>query len=200
MKAVALYTNIQVPLQVRAADIWSVKLETFSPYSARIDNVGLSAVAPAKAARIDNVSLEAIAPTRAARIDNVSLAAVAPPPPPPAEYATVAGRVLGFLGPVANAEVSLDTKYTTKTKADGSYTLTNIPLGSYTLTAKPTSLLDKILYSPASTKVDALAPVTITKNITLPTNWTALAAGAGGISIAAVVAATKIKPKPAAVY
>jgi len=211
MKPVILQT-IQVPLSVRQADIWNVKLETFSPYSARIDNVSLQAIAPAKAARIDdvtleaiapakaaridNVSLEAIAPTRAARIDNVSLSAVAPP----AEYATIAGRVLGFLGPVANAEVSLDTKYTTKTKADGSYTLTNIPLGTYTLTAKPTSLLDKILYSPASTKVDALAPVTITKNITLPTNWTSLAAGAGGISIAAVVAATKIKPKPPAVY
>jgi hypothetical protein len=187
MNPVTLRT-VQVPLYTTAAALQDVKLE---------------AVAPSVGARIDNVSLEALAPTIAARIDNVSLSAVAPPPPPPpppAEYATIAGRVLGFLGPVTNAEVSLDTKYTTKTKADGSYALTNIPLGSYTLTAKPTSLLDKILYSPASTKVDALAPVTITKNITLPTNWTALAAGAGGISIAAIVATTKIKPKPAAVY
>jgi hypothetical protein len=203
MNPITLQT-VQVPLYTTAAALQDVKLEAVAPsVGARIDNVSLEAIAPAKAARIDNVSLEAIAPTRAARIDNVSLSAVAPPPPPPpppAEYATIAGRVLGFLGPVANAEVSLDTKYTTKTKADGSYTLTNIPLGSYTLTAKPTSLLDKILYSPTSTKVDALAPVTITKNITLPTNWTALAAGAGGISIAAVVAATKIKPKPPAVY
>jgi hypothetical protein len=87
----------------------------------------------------------------------------------PPEVATVYGRVLSMLGPVADAEVSLNGKYTTKTAADGSFRIENVAFGTYTLTAKPTRIHERLLLKSAS-KTLTITTTEIPIIITLPIN------------------------------
>jgi hypothetical protein len=165
---------------------------------ATLRTLSLSQLAAEKAAKIQSLTLSHTAPPpeKAAKIQSLTLSHTAPPPPPPPppEKASLGGKVLSLLGPVADAEVTLNG-FSTKTARDGSFYLTDIPYGTYTLTVKPAKTHEKILFKTYTEKIDIYT--SITKTITLPLNWINLTVGAGStIIIGTALAARKKPPTP----
>jgi hypothetical protein len=162
------------------------------PFYGVTENVTFQAVT--QMATIDSVRFEAITPP--AVIDNVTFQAITPPPPPPPPPTTfsLSGKVLSLLGPVADAEVTLDS-FSTKTGRDGSFYISNIPGGTYTLTVKPTRLHERLLLKSVSQKIGITTSTS--KIINLPLNWTNIGIGTAASTAAlATVLTVKRKPKP----
>ena len=174
--------EIRIPL-LQPTDMASIRRLTLShtlpPIYAKIQSLTLSHTPPPIAAKIRSLKLSHIAPPP-------------PPPPPPPGKASLGGKVLSLLGPVADAEVTLNG-FTTKTGRDGSFHLTDIPYGTYTLTVKPTKIHEKLLLKPLSQKLDVYRDMS--KIITLPLNYTNLAIGAGATAAIGTILATAKKPK-----
>jgi hypothetical protein len=186
--------EIKVPLRsyARSATVNSLTLKATPPARlATVNSLTLKAIPPAKLATVNSLTLKETYPPKMATVNNLSLKTISPPPPP-AGY-TFSGKVLSILGPVAEAEVSLNG-LTAKTAGDGSFTITDIPEGTYTLTVKPTRIHEKILLKSVTQKIGIY--MNTSKTIMLPLNLTNLAIGAGAtVAVGAVVAATR-KPKP----
>ncbi len=190
--------QIQVRVVIPSASIQNVSLSMIKPrYFGRIESVSLSPIA-INAQIQKPVPLSMIKPPYFGRIEYpVTFSPITAPPPE--RYATLSGKVLSLIGVVADAEVSLDNIYTTRTGRDGSFMLQGIPLGSYTLTVNPTKTLDRILFKATSKPVDLLLPTGYTETITLPLNYLNLSLiMAAGITIP--VAATKIRKPPEYYY
>jgi hypothetical protein len=120
---------------------------------------------------------------------------IAPPPP---NVATVAGRVLSIFGPVSNAEISLNTRFKTKSAADGTFTITNVPFGTYTLTVKPTRLFpipEKLLLKTVSKTLNITSTTVPTQLITLPLNYLNIGLMTGGALATIIAVDTLTKPK-----
>jgi hypothetical protein len=157
------------------------------------EDVTFQAITPT--AKINSVKFQGITPP--AIINSVKFQAIEapppPPPPPPPGTASLGGKVLSLFGPVADAEVTLNS-FATKTARDGSFYIAGIPYGTYTLTVKPTKIHEKLLFKPFSQKLDIYMDTS--KVISLPLNWTNLGIGAGATAAIGAVLTTKRKPKP----
>lgn len=164
--------------------------------SATLQSLTLSKFTPSYSAILNSLTLSKFTPQTAGVLKSLTISKIAPPPP---EYATLSGKLLGLLGPVADAEISLNNTYKTKTARDGSFSITGITPAKYTINATPTKTLDKILYSTLKTLIDLSAPTVYTRTFTMPTNMLTLAAAGGVATIAmtAVALTPSKKPKPA---
>jgi len=167
----------------------------FIPFNIRIESVTLQKPIGIKSVTLQKpigiIGIKSVTLRKPMSITSVKLQKRAAPPPPPG--ATLTGKVLGFLGPVADAEVTLNG-HTTKTDKTGTFTLTDIPYGTYTLTVKPTRLLDKLLYRQTSKKLDLYASKTET--ITLPINLINVSLITGGTAAAtAIIYKATAKPE-----
>jgi hypothetical protein len=176
------------------AMIRSADLQIGTPtIGAAIRSVDLQVPRPEIGAAITSVDLQIGKPTVGAAIRGVDLQVARPP----IEVATVYGRVLSMLGPVADAEVSLNGKYTAKTAADGSFRIENVPFGEYTLTVKPTRLFppERFLLKSTSKKISVLTTEMPPIILTLPVNYLNMGIMGAG-TIGAVIAAKELtKPK-----
>jgi hypothetical protein len=126
---------------------------------------------------------------------NITLTITEKPPPPP-ELATVTGRILSILGPVSEAEISLNDVYKTKSAADGTFTITNVPFGTYTFKAKPTRLLpipEKLLFKTITKPLTITSPYVPPIILTLPLNYLNI-----GLMVTAIIPIAYIltRPKP----
>ena len=177
-------TVLEYPVEV-ADDSRIINLQA-AAVAARINSLSYSTYTPQVAAKINSIAYSTYAPPVAAKINSVAYSTYTPPTPPPPQYASLSGKVLSLIGPVANAQVSLNGM-TDMTKADGSYTIRNIPPKyGYTLRVDPTSLLHKVMLSPRSEKIDLPLPTSYTKNVTLPLNPIGL--GASSAALIALIA------------
>jgi hypothetical protein len=185
--------EIKIPLQqpITTASIRALALSHIAPpISAKIQSLALSHIASPISAKIQSLSLSHVLPPVSAKIQSLTLSHIAPPPPP--TTFSLGGKVLSPLGPVADAEVTLNG-FTAKTGRDGSFHLTDIHEGTYTLTVKPTRIHEKLLLKSFSQKIDIYNDMS--KIISLPLNWTNLAIGAGATAAVGAVLTTKKKPK-----
>jgi hypothetical protein len=159
---------------------------------------------PLQAVQLPNAKLQSLTLSKmpvTAKLQSLTLSKIGappPPPPPPTQYATLTGRLVGLLGPVADAEVTLNS-YKAKTARDGSFRIDNITPGKYTLTAAPTKTLDKILYGTLKTSIDLSAPTTYTRIFNMPLNKLTLIGAGATTAIATVATLTPRKP-PAKIW
>jgi hypothetical protein len=175
---------------VTEAALQSLSLSSFTPppptINATLQSLSLSKFTPALNAILQRLTLSKM-PVMA-KLQSLSLSKFTPPPPPPPQYATLTGRLIGILGPVADAEITLNTTYRAKTARDGSFRIDNITPGKYTLTATPTKTLDKIIYGTLKTSIDLSAPTIYTRTFNMPLNkLTLIGAGATTAATAAVL-------------
>jgi hypothetical protein len=189
--------EIQVPLQqpTLMANIRSLALShTAAPIAAKIQSLALTHTPSPIAAKIQSLTLATAPSPVAAKIQSLTLSHTPPPPPPP-PLATfsLGGKVLSLLGPVADAEVTLNG-FSTKTGRDGSFYITNIPEGTYTLTVKPTRIHERLLLKSVTQKIDIYMDTS--KIINLPLNWTNLGIGAASTAAIGAVLSARKKPKP----
>jgi hypothetical protein len=175
-------------------ETYKIPLQAVQAPNAKLQSLTLSKM-PVMA-KLQSLTLSKFTPPVTAKLQSLTLSKIGAPPPPPPQYATLTGRLMGLLGPVADAEITLNS-YTTKTARDGSFTISGIIPGKYTLTAKPTKIMDEILYSALKTPLDLSAPTTYTRIFNMPVNMITLLATAGTITTATVAMAAKPKPKPA---
>jgi hypothetical protein len=166
------------------------------PFYGVTENITFQAVTvQAPPAQINNVAFQAIWPK--AIINSVKFQAIQAPPPPPSPPPpttfSLGGKVLSLLGPVADAEVTLNG-FSTKTGRDGSFYITNIPEGTYTLTVKPTRIHERLLLKSVTQKIDIYMDTS--KIINLPLNWTNLGIGAASTAAIGAVLSARKKPKP----
>jgi len=189
--------EIRIPLQqpVTTSSIRSLVLSHIAaPIAAKIQSLALTHTSPPIAAKIQSLTLSHTPPAIAAKIQSLALSHITPPPPPPPPTTfSLSGKVLSLLGPVADAEVTLDS-FSTKTGKDGSFYITNIPEGTYTLTVKPTRIHEKLLLKSVSQKIDIYMDTS--KIINLPLNWTNLGIGAASTAAIGAVLTARKKPKP----
>jgi hypothetical protein len=116
-------------------------------------------------------------PTAQAQI--LALRYTTAPAPPPTGTATLKGKVLGVLGPVANATITLNGLSTT-TSPDGSYIIEGITLGTYVLNAISPFPFNYI-YKAISETISLTEAKEYTKDIYLPLNIINISAMAGGL-------------------
>jgi hypothetical protein len=154
-----------------------------SPLTGKLSSLTFSTVPKALAGKLASLTFSKIG---------------APHPPPQIPTSTLVGKLVGLLGPVADAEVSMDTLYKAKTARDGSFKFENVPPMKYTLTAKPTKILDKFLYKTFKATIDLSAPAVYTRIFNMPLNTLTLT-GAGAATAIATVALTPRKP-PAKIW
>jgi hypothetical protein len=166
-----------------------------SPLSAALKSLTLSRIAapPVTAGTLTRLTLSKM--PISGTLKSLTLSKRAAPPPP--QNAILQGRIMGIVGPVAGAKVSLDTT-TTTTARDGSFKV-EVPPGTYTLTAEPTSVPDKLLYSTLKTKISLTTPGIYSRVFNMPINILSLTA-ATGVLAATLTAATMAKPKPKAYW
>jgi len=170
-------------------DRLSTQINTFllDRLSAALTSFNLETAVPTPSAELNKFLLDRLSATLTSlKLETAEV---------PTKTATVSGRVSSFLGAVADAEVTLNTRFTAKTTADGAFTITNVPYGTYTLTVKPTRLMDKLLLKGVSQKIDIYTDTT--KIITLPINTLNIGI-AGATTLTATLVAVSRKPKPPA--
>jgi hypothetical protein len=184
--AIQRITTQRIPSPGR---ISSIATERISP---QVKIQAITAERIPSPAKISQVTTQRIPPS--AKIQAIATERIpAPPPPPPPTTFSLGGKVLSLLGPVADAEVTLDS-FSTKTGKDGSFYITNIPEGTYTLTVKPTRIHERLLLKSVSQKLDIYMDTS--KIINLPLNWTNLGIGAGATAAIGAVLTARKKPKP----
>ncbi len=180
-----------------------IRIPLESPITpASIRSLALSSYPPEIAAKIQSLTLSSYPPEVAAKILSLSLSSYAPPTRPPTpKYSVLTGTVYGLMGkPLSNVEVTLNTAYRAVTGADGTFRIENITPATYTITAKPTKIMDKLLYKPASYEIDLTYPAEYDETINLPLNITNLALTGTAATATATIAYIKVKKKPPAYY
>jgi len=193
--------EIQIPLvqPIVTASIRSIALSSYlPPIAAKIQSLSLTSYAPQIAAKIQSLSLTSYPSPIAAKIQSLSLSSYVPPKP---KYSVLTGTVYGLMGkPLSNVEITLNAAYRAVTGADGTFRIENITPATYTITAKPTKIMDKLLYKPASYEIDLTYPAEYDETINLPLNITNLTLTGTAATAAATIAYLKAKKPPPYYY